>query len=448
MKFPKIYNDWFSEYADLYSDQKAVVTESIELTYQQLSNLIDERAKTLTEEGINQYDIVGLFAEHTYQFIVDFLTVWKISGVVLPINTKLAKDEIDRQIKFTGCKLIDDFKIGKNSSSNTKPAALIMFTSGTTGENKAVVHSFKSLVASTISIDSEIQLEKNKKWLASLPFYRIGGFQIIIRSLLTGGTLCIPQNVTTKQIIDGVNRYKPDYISLVNATYRGLLQTSINELKNTKAIFIGGGPVDSSLLKEGLSNGLPVYKVYGSTETGSMISILKPEDAVMKIDSAGKSLPGVKLKIEHDEILISSDSLFSGYYKNDSLTKEKLIKGWYKTGDVGVIDNDGFLFIKGRKDNIIISGGEKIDPNEIESAIKKIDYIKEAVVLGIPDEKWGQKICAVFVGSTKIDVSEIQEKLKEILPSYKIPKMIKQIEKIPVDEMGKINLIELQSLFN
>jgi len=448
MKLPKINNNWFSEYADLYSEQKAVVTESIELTYQQLSNLIDERAKSLTEEGVKQYDIVGLFAEHTYQFIVDFLAVWKIGGVVFPINTKLAKDEVDRQIKFTGCKLINDFKVGKNSSSNTKPAALIMFTSGTTGENKAVVHSFKSLFASVSSIDKEIHLEENKKWLASLPFYRIGGFQIIIRSLLTGGTLYIPQNVSTEKIVEGVNRYKPDYISLVNATYRSLLQSNTTELKNTKAIFVGGGPVESSLLKEGLSKGLPVYKVYGSTETGSMISMLKPEDAVNKIDSASKSLPGVKLKIEQDEILVSTDSLFTGYYKNESLTKEKIENGWYKTGDIGYIDDDGFLFVMGRKDNIIISGGEKIDPKEIESAIKKLDYIKDAVVFGVTDEKWGQKICSAVVSNTKLDVSEIQDKLKEILSSYKIPKIIKQIEKIPVDEMGKINLKELQSLFN
>lgn len=448
MMLPKINNNWFSESAELFGSRKAVVTDEMEFTYLQLANHINERTKTLTEKEINRNDIVGLFAEHSYQFIVDLLSVWKIGGVVFPINTKLAKNEIDRQIKFTGCKLLADKKVGKNSASNKMSAALILFTSGTTGENKAVVHTYNSLFASASSIDKAIQLEEEKKWLASLPFYRIGGFQIIIRALLTGGTLCIPKNVSTKKIIDGVNRYKPDYISLVNATYRSLLQSNSNELKNTKAIFVGGGPVESSLLKEGISKGLPVYKVYGSTETSSMISILKPEDAVNKIESAGKPLPGVNIKIMQNEILVYSDSLFTGYYKNDSLTKEKIKNGWYKTGDVGYIDDDGFLFIEGRKDNIIISGGEKIDPKEIESILKKLDNIKEAVVLGIPDEKWGQRICAAVVSNTKLDVSEIQDELKEILPSYKIPKMIKQIESIPVDEMGKVNLSELQNLFN
>ncbi|KUG26568.1 long-chain-fatty-acid--coa ligase [hydrocarbon metagenome] len=448
MMLPKINNNWFSESAELYGSRKAVVTDEMELTYQQLADHINEKTKTLTEKDINRNDIVGLFAEHSYQFIVDLLSVWKIGGVVFPISTKPAKNEIDRQIKFTGCKLLADKIVGKNSASNKMSAALIMFTSGTTGENKSVVHTYNSLFASASSIDKAIHLEEEKKWLASLPFYRIGGFQIIIRTLLTGGTLCIPQNVSTKKIIDGVNRFKPDYISLVNATYRSLLQSNTTELKNTKAIFVGGGPVESSLFKEGISKGLPVYKVYGSTETGSMISILKPEEAVNKIDSAGKPLPGVKIKVKQNEILVSTDSLFTGYYKNESLTKEKIENGWYKTGDIGYIDDDGFLFVMGRKDNIIISGGEKIDPKEIEFVIKKLSYTKEVVVFGVPDEKWGQKICAAVLSSTKLDVSEIQDKLKEILPSYKIPKMINQIEKIPVDEMGKVNLSELQNLFN
>lgn len=446
MKAPKPYINWFAEQSKLHGGHAAILTKGISITYKQLSGLVNDRVEGLQKINIRQNDIVGILAEHSYQFIIDLLAIWSLGAVVFPINVKLTKEEINRQVNFIGCKVLTEDKTINKSIADSS-AALIMFTSGSTGENKAVVHSLNSLFASVSSIDKEIHLEENKKWLASLPFYRIGGFQIIIRSLLTGGTLCIPSGISTENIINGIIHFKPDYISLVNATYRSLLQSSINGLKNTKAIFIGGGPVESSLLKEGISKGLPVYKVYGSTETGSMISILKPEDAENKIDSAGKPLPGVKLEIEQNEILVSTNSLFTGYYKNSSLTKKKIINGWFRSGDVGFIDNDGFLFVEGRKDNIIISGGEKINPTEIEDILISHFKITDAIVLGIPDEKWGQKVCAAVMSSTKLNVSEIQDKLKEILPSYKIPKVIKQIESIPIDEMGKVNLTELQNLF-
>lgn len=447
MKAPKPYINWFAEQSKLHDGHAAILTKEISITYKQLSGLVNDRVEGLQKINIMQNDIVGVLAEHSYQFIIDLLAIWRIGAAAFPINVKLTEEEINRQVNFIGCKVLTEDKAVNKSIADCS-AALIMFTSGSTGENKAVVHSLNSLFASVSSIDQEIHLEENKKWLASLPFYRIGGFQIIIRSLLTGGTLCIPSGISTENIINGIIHFKPDYISLVNATYRSLLQSSINGLKNTKAIFIGGGPVESSLFKEGLSKGLPVYKVYGSTETGSMITMLKPEDVENKIDSAGKPLPGVKLKIEQNEILVSTNSLFTGYYKNCSLTKEKIVNGWYRTGDIGFIDNDGFLFVEGRKDNILISGGEKINPTEIEDILKYHFNITDAVVLGIPDEKWGQKVCAAVVCNINLNISEVQDKLKQILPIYKIPKIIKQVESIRVDEMGKVNLTDLQNLFS
>jgi acyl-CoA synthetase (AMP-forming)/AMP-acid ligase II len=106
------------------------------------------------------------------------------------------------------------------------------------------------------------------------------------------------------------------------------------------------------------------------------------------------------------------------------------------------------LFVKNRKDNFIISGGEKINPKEIENALLEIDKITEALVFGKPDKKWGEKVCAVVVSKTKLDISKIKKSLKQILPAYKVPKMIKQIENIPFDEMGKVDITEIQNLFD
>lgn len=444
-------SNWLFEQAKINGNKLAVLSNQIELTYEQLYEKVKEKTSVLSI-AINENDIVGIPAEHSHQFIIDLFAIWSLGATVLPINPKLKQDEIDKQLSFTDCKIISNSQVTETKrfttrSYNPEKSALIMFTSGSTGKQKAVQHTFKSLYSSANLIDNAISFEPQEKWLASLPFYRIGGFQIILRSLLSGGTLCIPDSVQSDNILKSISLYEPNYISLVNASLKIIVESEIKEVQNSKAIFIGGGPVDSNLMKEGLNKELPLYKVYGSTETGSMISVLSPEKPDTKLESAGKPLPGVKIKIIDDEVCVSADSLFTGYYRNQKLTKVKIKDGLFFTGDNGYIDKDGFLYIKNRKDNLIISGGEKIDPKEIEDELMNFDGINQAVVLGIHDEKWGQKVCAVIVGKSELDVQVLRDKLKQKLPSYKIPKEIRQIEELPKDEMGKSNLLEIKKLF-
>lgn len=444
-------SNWLDEQAKLSGDKIALLSSQVELTYKQLSEAVQQRADELTGE-INAGEIIGIPADHSPQFIIDLYAVWSMDGAVLPINPWLPENEIDKQINLTGCKNVSNINSAKikNVSPQKYSAdktALLMFTSGSTGEQKAVQHTFNSLYSSAESIDRVMLFQTGDKWLASLPFYRIGGFQIILRSLLSGGTLQIPDSVKTVEIIKSASLYKPDYFSLVNASLKELLESDISVLHNCKAIFVGGGPVDSKIMNDGLTKGLPLYKVYGSTETGSMVSILSPTDVTSKADSAGKPLSGVKIELIDDEVCVSSGSLFTGYYNNQKLTDEKLKDKLFFTGDTGYFDEEGFLYIKNRKDNLIISGGEKINPVEIENELTHFDVINEAVVFGVPDQKWGQKICAVITAKMVLDINELKKLLKNSLPSYKIPKEIKQLPKIPIDVMGKIDRDELLKLF-
>lgn len=448
----ELNSNWLFEQNKTSGDKSAIVSEGTELTYAGLFNEAENRSKQLSST-ITEKDIVAISAEHSPKFIIDLFALWNLGAAVLPVNPKLKKAEIDRQLSFIGCKFISDYSTGEIKSRslnnyNHDKGALLLFTSGSTGEQKAVQHTFKSLYSSSSSIDKVISFQKEDKWLASLPFYRIGGFQIILRSILSGGTLFIPQSVQTDAVLKNIQLYKPQYISLVNASLQKLLESNLNNAESSKAIFVGGGPVNADLMKEGINQGLPLYKVYGSTETGSMVSILSLKDALNKIESAGKPLPGIEIKVVDNEICVSSDSLFTGYYKNDDLTETRLKDGLYYTGDLGYFDEDGFLYIKKRKDNFIISGGEKIDPKEVENELNRFEGVEQAFVFGIPDDKWGEKVCAVLVIKNPINTNELQEKLKQSLPSYKIPKEFKQISKTPYDEMGKISLNKLKKLFS
>ena len=445
-------SNWLLKQSDLNGDSIAVKTSQKQITFAELKNLVTAKTKELAP-SISEDDIVGIIAEHSIQFVINLFAVWNMGLPVVPINPKLKANEIQEQIDFIGCKLLSasEFEARKEFETQNYVSdkyALIMFTSGSTAKPKAVVHTFGSLYSSAESIDKLFNFYSKETWLASLPFYRIGGFQIIIRSLLSGGTLCIPPEINSEEISNSISLYQPDYISVVNPTLEKLIETNKDDLQNSKAVFAGGGPVNSKLIKQSIEHGIPIYKVYGSTETGSMVSILSPKDAVDKIESAGKPLPGVKIKIDNNEICVAANSLFKEYFKNDDLTKEKIKNNWFYTGDEGCIDDEGFLFIRNRMDNLIISGGEKIDPKEIENAILKIDKITEAFVFGKPDKKWGEKVCAVVVSKTGLDISEIQKSLKQIISAYKIPKEIKQIKNIPVDEMGKLNITEVQNLFD
>ena len=448
-----LISNWLNEQAELNSNLIAVQTDEIELTFRQLQEIVNSRTHEIINNRFDKNKIIGVVANHSLQFIIDLFAIWNVGASVFPINITLSQNEINEQLNFIGCRVLDD-PIRKAEESDKNSAwkkytsgsnALLMFTSGSTGQFKVVQHTFQSLFSSANSIDKEINFSPNEKWLASLPFYRIGGFQIIMRAMLSGGTICIPKQVKTEEINLGISKYKPQYISLVNASIPSLLENE--EAKSAKAIFLGGGPVDSKILETGLEKSLPLYKVYGSTETGSMITILNLKKHKNKIDSAGQVVPGVNIKIEDDEVLVKSESLFNEYYRNHELTIQRLTGDWYYTGDSGYLDKEGFLYIKGRIDNLIVSGGEKIDPAEIEMTLIGLESIKSAKVFGIPDDKWGEKVCAAILATDELDFDKLKKILKKYLSAYKIPKEIKKVDHFPVDEMGKLDLKKLRKLF-
>lgn len=446
-----LHSNWLLEQAKMNPNNYALLSDDKKLTYNELHEKVQFVSSQL-RSTIQKGDIVGINANHSPSFVINTLAVWNLAGIVFPINPNLPDEEREQQISFINCKNIAEVVTTRENQIRDEiytvdNSALILFTSGSTNNPKAVMHTFRSLYSSAESIDSKILFESNELWLASLPFFRIGGFQMILRSLLSGGTLCIPNSVRSENLIESIKFYKPQYMSFVNATLKRFIESDIDFQDSIKAVFAGGGPIESDFLIRAYDKKLPVYKVYGSTETGSMISMFEPTDRFEKLNSAGKPLPNVKVKIHDGEVLVKSPSLFSGYYKNHYLNNDRLKDKWFNTGDIGFIDKDGFLFIEGRIDNFIISGGEKIDPREIETELLKFDLINEAVVFGVDDKKWGEKVCAVITSSEEIQIEKIIEDLKARLTAYKIPKAIKQIDQIPVDEMGKINLSGIKKLF-
>ncbi len=479
--------NWLLQQANLRPEHTAVKSDIVNLTFRELYELCSGTAAYLISCGIQEKNHVGILFDHSHEFIVIVNALWSIGAIPVPLNTRNTKDEIEVQldqaeIKFliisesfskiqqvinssiiiifspTGIK----FQPGKIQTSTFKPQnpSLILFTSGSSDEPKAVVHTFESLFESVKSIDSFANLSTDNIWLSSLPLYHIGGFMIFVRSIIIGSPVVFPQTLKHEDIVEAINNFRPSHISIVSTTLKKLLEKKFLPGKNLKYIFLGGGILDEALCTAAINAGFQIVKVYGSTETCSMISALSPDEFFKKPNSVGKTIGANKIKItnkngfdkntipgEIGEIVVKSNSLLKAYYNDKELTGKKLKDGFYYTGDFGRIDNEGYLYIESRREDLVITGGENVNTLEVESAIKTYPSVTDAYVFGIDDNTWGQKLCAAVSVNMRIE-NDLKVFLKNKLAGYKIPKEFFFVDGIPKTELGKVNRTQLFKLLN
>jgi O-succinylbenzoic acid--CoA ligase len=475
---------WLKEQAQLHPDKTGYILPGKSISYNQFFLACKSSAEYLIKCNVKEKDNVGILAEHKYDFFVAVNALWFIGAVPVPLNTRNTTDELQYQIKQADIKFLlsdkvyeeqtsaisnteqipfsyllrdkdiiqtEDFASQQESKFDIWKNALILFTSGSSGKPKAVLHTFNSLFESVIATDSFSGLSPSDIWLASLPFYHIGGFMILVRSLLAGSTVGFPASLKYEEISTCIQKINPTHISIVPTTLHRLLVANIPPNENLRLVYLGGGPSVSGLSIEAAGKGWKIVKVYGSTETCSMTTALLPAELINKSESAGKPIGANKIKIvdqsgkilginQTGEIVILSKALFKEYYNDPSITNEKLKEGWYHTGDFGRIDEQGFLYPATRREDLIITGGENVSSAEVESAIRSNLIIEDVYVFGIEDNNWGQIVAAVIKtkSNESISKSELINYLKEKIAGYKIPKEFYFVDHIPKNDMGKV----------
>ncbi len=344
---------------------------------------------------------------------------------------------------------------------NKQDTALILFTSGSSGKSKAVMLTFENLIESFRIGNQVLKQSENDRWLASLPFYHIGGFSIFIRTYLAGASIIIPNSLKIEDIISTLKKDKPTLASFVSAQLQLLIEKNIKPNKELKNILIGGGFTSEELSLKAIKKGWKITKVYGSTEVSSFVSAITYNEIINRPGSSGKALYPSEISIVNEkkeivhvnvlgEVIIKSPVVTKGYYKNPEETFSKLIDKFYYTGDIGFKDKDGYLFIEARRNDLIVSGGENIVPKEVESVILSHPYVKDVFIFGIDHYKWGQEISAAVVlrENKKISSSDLKAFLKDKLTFYKIPRKIYFIKEIPRSTLGKVQKEKLlNSLF-
>ena len=301
---------------------------------------------------------------------------------------------------------------------------ILLLTSGTSGSPRMVVHSLEELLKSAHATLAFYKVNDRDIWPLSLPLYHIGGFQIALRCLLAG----IPLNPIDERFYREGEGLNATLLSLVPVQWIGLSANPKNfdVMRRMKAILIGGAPLSFKHWRQALEKKLPLSPSYGMTEMGSQVAALSPQDFLQGKNSLA-ILPGRKAKIHKGKIVLSGVGQMLGFFEKGSLvgnTKEIV------TQDKGILKK-GRLKILGRWDRVIISGGKKIYPQPLEFFLVKHSGILEAALVGLPDEKWGERLHLVYTGQPGLSLEEIRNFLHPHVAPWEIPKGISHCNFLP-----------------
>lgn len=338
--------------------------------------------------------------------------------------------------------------------------ASIIYTSGSTGTPKGVMLTHKNIVSNTRSIVDFLKLTADDIQMVVLPFFYVMGKSLLNTHFAVGGTVVINNRFAfTAAVLNQMIEEKVTGFSGVPSTYAYLLNRSPlaknrDKLQSLRYCSQAGGHMPMSVKKE-LRKALPQHTeiviMYGATEASARLTYLDPSRFEDKMGSIGKAIHDVTVRVLDEkgneqpplqigELVASGPNIMQGYWKDPEATAKVLDKNGYHTGDFGYLDEEGFLFVTGRKDSILKVGGHRINPQEVEDAIIGTDLVIEAVVIGIPDELLGNKLMAISVtkqkGTTEM---AILGACVSALPRYKLPSEIRIVPSLPKNPNGKID---------
>jgi len=340
------------------------------------------------------------------------------------------------------------------------------FTSGSSGRPKVVPLKRRQMLFAAEASAANFKPDPDRYWLLCLPLNHIGGISIILRSILYGSAIFRMDKFDRHQIRNFLSENKLFQVaSLVPTMLRRLLDDPLFQLHlEFKAVLLGGGPLTIDLIELSLQRGVPIVASYGMTETCAQISanpmlqprgvyfpkksvgkIFEPNSVQLRDPETGKVLP----RNEVGELWLKGPQVIDEYL-NPALNERAFDQnGWFKTGDFGHLSRQGQLFIKDRRTDRIITGGENVDPAEVEAALNRLPGIRKSAVFGIEDPEWGQKVVALIVSEQgkSPDKENIRDSLKKHLSGFKIPKEFHVVESIPESSMGKILRNKLQDLY-
>jgi fatty-acyl-CoA synthase len=490
--------------AKVYGENEAVFDLNSRITFTQIKSDADKLAAAFVGRGIKKADRIAVSVPNWYEIIVIYFAAAKIGAVLVPFNPKykahevshilrnsepkalIATEEFEKNFGFKEAHYFvpqiitvrtkwKDFpsyndllkdETGEISQENidvNNDIFCILYTSGTTGVPKGVMVTHRSVVQSANVMGVELRCSENDVLILPSPLFHIFGMAVnLFNAFFTNTRIILLEKFKPQEILSLIEQEKVTILNGVPTMFIKLLETQdfdSYDLSSLRTGVVGASPIPATKVKEIRDRlGINLCQSFGITETVSVT--LTPYDDVEKniTETLGKPLPGVKLKIVDDnrvslpngekgEIAIHSFGTMKGYYGLPEQTNAVLDhEGWYYTGDLGMLDDQGNLKFIGRKKEMIIRGGFNIYPQEIEAVLSKHPKVVESAVVGLPDETLGEIVCAVVQLKSGKESSEDEMKsyLKEHVANYKVPTKIIFTDKFPVTASGKIQKLKLR----
>ncbi len=408
------------------------------LTHAEVDRLAEAAAARLRAMGVAPGVRVALFLSNDWRFIVLLLGLLRNGSVAAPLSTRFPASalppllrQIDATMLITNKDVSGDLSLSVQAPEAlieeaepegaaldlARPATLV-FTSGSTGEPKAALHSLANHFFSAQGSAQNLPLAPDDRWLLNLPLYHVGGLAIVFRCLFAGATVVVAGR--SVGLGEEIARHRITHVSLVATQLQRLLEEGSEPPSHLRAVLLGGSALPAPLVREAHARGWPIHTSYGLTEMASQVATTPPGASVSQLLTSGRVLPYRQLRLAPDgELLVKGETLFLGYAARDTLHRPFDEAGWFATGDLGRLDADGFLHVVGRKDEMFISGGENIHPQEIERALAQVAGVSRSVVVPVPDDEFGARPVAFVEGEES--VLEALPKSLISLPRFKIP---------------------------
>lgn len=445
--------NWLKKAYEDVPDKIAVKYRRETITYKALYEEADALAGRIKSLGQNR---VGVYIYNSLDSLKLIHALMQARLEIVFINTRLTDREIAEQLKdvevstiiatkqfdIDGFEVIGFDDLHQLQMVDLEPEALngdsilsIMFTSGTTGRAKAVKQTYLNHYASAKGCESRFNYGTGSVWLQINPVFHISGLSIVLRCVIAQCTNILVDKFDEDKIFNLLKANDVTHTSLVPIMLQRLLRISNDFGSNLQGILLGGAGVTKNILKEALDNNLPVYNSFGMTETCSQIVSIPYHDEQILNGTVGKELKNVEIKVDqNDELLVKADNVTPGYL-NASIDEEN---GYFKTGDLAHIDDEGYLYILDRRKDLIISGGENIYPKEIEDRVHEVRRVEGCVVIKVKDAEWGEVPVLLVQGEQDIK-EDILNHLENTLARYKMPKEIHFVDHIIMTPTGKVS---------
>ncbi|MBA2545971.1 MAG: o-succinylbenzoate--CoA ligase [Solirubrobacterales bacterium] len=440
-----LLDNWLAQRAETCPDRIAVATADGSIDYAALEAEATSLARRLAAKGVRRDSTVAISMQPGIDYVAAMHALMKLGATAFPLDPRLSPDEraaaLGAQIPALVVESADDLAgheadLPLLGELDLDAPFTKVLTSGTSGSARAIEHSYGNHLWSAVGSAFNLGVDPGDRWLCCVPLFHVSGVSILLRSAIYGTTAVVHDGFDLDRVAESLEEDGITIVSLVTTMLTRLIDAGA-AIERPRAILVGGGPVPDEIIEEALGLGATVVQTYGLTEASSQVTTLAPEDSHRKRGSAGRPLLTTHVRIQDGEILVQGPTVAPASLADD---------GWLHTGDSGHIDPDGFLWVEGRLDDVIVTGGENVAPAEVEEVLSAHPDVLEAAVIGRPDPDWQNAVVAVLVanGAAEPDRDSLRSWCSARLAPYKVPKRFELVAELPRTASGKLRRGELR----